>query len=331
MPRPSPLLPLLVLVSLATPACTRHACRSRALPTASTRAASPVPAAPAAPAVPRPASVLRDGATGAAVGPEAWARLVAGADVVAFGEFHEDPEGSRAEGALWDALLGAADGRPATLALEFFEKDTQGDLDAYLAGALAKPDFVKRTRQGPAYEKTHGPLVEAAKAHGRAVLAANAPRRLVTAYRKQAEAYEDWKAALPEADRAALPRSTSTPEGPYRERFVSLMGQERGAAFFKAQSLWDDAMAESVADARTAHPDARVLLVVGGFHVQERLGTLAKIAQRRPEDRLALVVMAHGDGPDLALPADAQGTADLVLVVPRPPPEPPAPAPKVRP
>jgi hypothetical protein len=113
------------------------------------------------PAAPRgPASVLRDGATGAAVGPEAFARLVAAADVVAFGEFHEDAQGAKAQAALWEAVRTAPDGRPAALALEFFERDTQGDLDAYLAGTLPEADLVKRARQGAAYRTTHRPLVE---------------------------------------------------------------------------------------------------------------------------------------------------------------------------
>src|SRR5262245_39809848 len=77
-----------------------------------------------------PASVLRDGTTGAPADAGTLARLVAGADLVAFGEFHEDAEGARLEAALWEAVRTADDGRPAALALEFFERDTQADLDA---------------------------------------------------------------------------------------------------------------------------------------------------------------------------------------------------------
>jgi uncharacterized iron-regulated protein len=263
-----------------------------------------------------PASVLRDGTTGLAVGAEAYARVVAGADVVMFGELHGHAEGAKAELALWRAVAAAPDGRPGALALEFFEKDTQADLDAHLAGTLAEADLVKRARQSNAYAATHGPLVAEAKAKGLRVIAANAPRRLVTAYRKQAEPYEAWKAALPEADRAFLPRTTAETPGPYREKFLNLMGPERGPAFFKAQALWDDAMAESVADARAADPAARVLLVVGGFHVADRLGTLEKFAARRPADRVVLVQMATSADAALPLPPDQRGRADLVLVVP---------------
>jgi uncharacterized iron-regulated protein len=291
------------------------------------RRAQAPPGAPVADAPPRqptrsvaaaPTSVLRDGASGE---PADWAavqRVVSASDVVAFGEFHDDVEGARFEERLWRLVTAAPDARPGTLAMEFFERDVQPALDAYLAGSLDETEFAKRARQGPGYPKAHRPLVEHAKAAGRPVVAANAPRSLVTAYRKQEAPYAEWKAGLATEQQAALPRGTSVIEDAYREKFMALMGAERGARIFKAQSLWDDAMAEAVADRRAAHPSERVLLVVGAFHVQGRLGTLTKLAQRRPGDRVGLIVMAHADDAALSLPADLRGAADLVLVVPQP-------------
>jgi len=314
----------LTLLTLFALALTTAGC-ARARPPG-TRGGVPPRATPEA--VAPPDAVLRDGRTGIEVGRIILDALLAGSDVIAFGEYHDDPAGSRFESRLWERLTSPdlAGARPATLAMEFLERDTQGDLDAYLAGTLTETEFVTRTRQGPGYPKAHRPLIERAKAIRRPVIAANAPRRLVTAYRKQEAPYAEWKAALPEADRAALPRNTTVIDDAYRANFVELMGAERGARIFKAQSLWDDAMAEAVADRRTAHPDERVLLVVGGFHVQGRLGTLTKYVERRPGDRVGLIVMGYGEGLDLALPADTRGQADLVLLV-RKPPEPPA-APK---
>jgi uncharacterized iron-regulated protein len=303
----------LVLLALACAGCVqRGAARTAPAPAPDARP-RPVLSKPAA-----PASVLRDGATGV---PADWAaveRVVRGADVVAFGEFHDDAEGARFEERLWRLVTAAPDARPGTLAMEFFERDVQPALDAYLAGSLDEADFTRRARQGPGYAKAHRPLIEHAKAAGRPVVAANAPRPLVTAYRKQEAPYAEWKAGLAPEQQAALPRETSVIEDAYREKFMALMGAERGARIFKAQSLWDDAMAEAVADRRAAHPTERVLLVVGAFHVQGRLGTLTKLAQRRPGDRVGLIVMAHAEDPALSLPADLVGAADLVLVVPSP-------------
>ncbi len=314
----------LLLLALFACALLTAGC-ARARPCASQ---SRAPTAPPTQAVAPRDAVLRDGTTGIEVGHLILDAVLAGNDVIAFGEYHDDPEGSRFESRIWERLTSPefAGTRPATLAMEFFERDTQADLDAYLAGNLAEAEFVKRTRLGPGYPRAHRPLIEHAKAIHRPVIAANAPRRLVTAYRKQEAPYAEWKAALPEADRAALPQATTIIDDAYRARFMEMMGAERGARIFKAQSLWDDAMAEAVADRRTVHPDERVLLVVGGFHVQGRLGTVKKLLQRRPTERVGLIVMAYGEGPGLALPAEMRGQAGLVLLVAKPP-EPPA-APK---
>jgi uncharacterized iron-regulated protein len=265
-------------------------------------------------------SVLREGTSGREVPLSALDRVIARNDVIAFGEYHDQADGARLEAVLWERLTTTPPpgGRSATLAMEFLERDVQADVDAYLAGQIDEATFVKRARQGPGYAATHRALVERAKATGRPVIAANAPRRLVTAYRKQDAAYADWKATLPEADRGWLPSSTRTIDDLYRARFVELMGEERGATFFKAQSLWDDAMAEAVADRRAKAPNERVLLIVGGFHVEGRLGTLTKLAERRPQDRVGLIVMAYGEDAALSLPADVRGQADLVLVVRKP-------------
>lgn len=317
-----PLLALLAATVLAGCTAPRRGCAPGGTPRAP-RTARPGAAStgPVAPALPRDAYVLYDGATGARVSLDAVLPVLRAADVVAFGELHEQPGANRFSAELFQALS-AGDQRPTVLAMEFLERDTQGAVDAYLAGTLPEPEFVKQARLSPAYATSHRPMVEHAKAQHLRVVAANAPRRLVTAFRKQAESFEDWKAAQNEADRGLLPRSSTQLDDAYRRNFVELMGAERGPAFFKAQSLWDDAMAEAIADARAAAPAARVLLVVGGFHVQNRLGTLTKYALRRPDDKLVLVSTVFAEGPTPALPPSARGVGDYVLVVMPPPPKP---------
>ena len=48
-------------------------------------------------------------------------------------------------------------------------------------------------------------------------------------------------------------------------------------------------MADAIAAHRAAHPDARVLFVVGAFHVAGRLGAITKYVARRPNDRVAVL------------------------------------------
>lgn len=277
---------------------------------------------PAAPAKPRP-FVLYNGSDGAETTLEAFLAASETADLVAFGEFHGHPVGATMELKVLEGM--AAGKRPVALAMEFFERDVQGALDEYLAGKTTEAEFLKVARQGPAYPTTHRPLVEFAKARKIPVIAANAPRRLVTGYRKAEKPYAEYLATLSEADRGFLPAETTAATGPYLDRFTKLMGPDRGAKLIVGQSLWDDAMADAMATYRSAHPDARVMFVVGGFHVAGRLGTITKYSARRPNDRVAILVMSHGEPPALAFDAEDKGEGDAILtVVPQPAPAAPA-------
>ena len=234
---------------------------------------------------------------------------------MAFGELHGHPVGAEWELELLQAMH--ASGRPVALAMEFFERDTQAALDAYLAGDMEEEAFLKATRQGKAYATTHGPLIAYCKAHGIPVIAANAPRPLVKAYRKQEAPYAEWLPTLTETERATLPRSTSTPEDAYREAFMKLMGPKRGPSFFRSQALWDDAMGEAVADFRAAHPETAVLLVVGAFHVTRRLGTVTKLLERQPGDRVHVMVMKMAQE-GLTFDDTHREAGDVVVLVRRP-------------
>lgn len=282
----------------------------------------PMPMPTPTPVRPRPFA-LYDGKDGAPTTLEAFLAASKDADLVAFGELHGHPVGAAMELKVLEGM--AAGPRPVALAMEFLERDVQGAIDDYLAGRTTEAEFLKVARQGPAYAVTHRPLVEFAKARKFAVIAANAPRRLVTEYRKSEKSYADYVGTLTEADRGYLPAETTVATGPYLDRFTKLMGAERGPKLIKAQSLWDDAMADAIAAHRTAHPDARVMFVVGGFHVMGRLGTITKFKARRPDDRVAVLVMSQGTPPALEFDAEDRGEGDLILTVP-PQPAPAAPA-----
>ena len=204
-------------------------------------------------------------------------------DLVAFGELHEHPAARRAELELLTTMLEQP--RPVALALEFFERDTQPALDDYIAGRIDEGELRRVTARTDAYDRQHRALVEACKRVGAPVIAANAPRRLVTAYRKQELPYAQWLATLDEADRALMPTTTEPPHDEHERRFMALMGSKRGPAFWKSMALWNDAMAESITRFREGHAQHRVLLVVGAFHVAARLGTVTQYLRWRPDDR----------------------------------------------
>lgn len=258
--------------------------------------------------------VIYDGRLGSPTTLDAFVGEALGTDLVVFGELHGDPVGAEYELALLEAL-DAKGARPVALAMEFFETDTQAHLDAYLAGEMDEETFVKETKRNAAYATTHGPLVEWAKANGAPVIAANAPRQLVSAWRKAEGTYDEYLASLTPEERALLPASTSQVDDAYWERFEALMGEAMAKPFFRSQSLWDDAMAESMAEFRESHPNHRILFVVGGFHVTEKLGTITKYLQRRPGDRVSSIVMSMSPDGSLAWDPADHHAGDAVLMV----------------
>lgn len=151
-----------------------------------------------------------------------------GADVVLFGEEHNDVVCNELEAQLLSVL--AAQPRPVALAMEFFESDTQAALDAYLARRIDEAAFREQARQGRAYVLSHRPLIELCRAGDIPVLAANAPRRLVRSFRTSDLAYAEFRQSLPPADQRWLPVRSAYLSGPYEKRFFEMMSAHEGAA-----------------------------------------------------------------------------------------------------
>jgi uncharacterized iron-regulated protein len=222
-------------------------------------------------------------------------------DVVLVGELHDHPVGLPWAARFFDALasrgVGATPARTAALAMEFFERDEQDEVDALVRGELGEAAFLEATglRRGP-WELGHRAMVETARRHGLPVVAANAPR----AYTKRARIEGlDALRALPEAERALFALPDPLPGGRYRERFAELMGgheamgEEKLAGFFVAQSVWDATMSESVLRTLDAGR-APVVLVVGRFHVEHDGGVVQLLRRARPELRAMVVAMIEG-------------------------------------
>ncbi len=337
-----------------------------------------------------------DGHSGKRISLGEVARRCKLSDVVLFGEMHSDAICNQLEAQLFYVL--AQDARPVALAMEFFEADTQATLEAYLRGRVTEPAFRELTRQNRAYVYAHRPLIEFCRAAHVLVIAANAPRRLVRAYRRSGLDYDEYRAGLDADDQRWVPRESEYLTGPYEDRFMALMGghgegmsaepladepdeppahhhhhsppalesdeehptsqptsapadvdddetattQPTSApaaetqpampaftlddltGFYRAQLLWDDAMAETLADYRAAHLRTRLMLIVGVFHVSDFGGTVTKFRARRPDDRvLTIVYRATQDGRFPFDPEDRHA-GDIVIygIVPEPEPEP---------
>ena len=262
---------------------------------------------------------LFDGKSGKKIDLATVVARAEGVDFLAFGELHRHPAGSLVQKELLEAMVEQT--RPVTLAMEFFERDTQGVLDRYLDYELEEADFMKWCRQAKSYAKSHRPLIEICKDKEYAVIAANAPRRLATEFRKSAAEYAEFLELITPAERSYLPRAWSDMEGEERERFFEAMGgheTDKTSTFTRSMALWDDAMAEACADVREKNGETRVVLMVGTFHVARGAQTVRKYRERRPDDAVLTLVMSFGE---LAFSADDEGKGDFVMKVHPPKPK----------
>jgi uncharacterized iron-regulated protein len=277
-------------------------------------------------------------ATGEAVTLEELTDRALAADVVIIGEEHDNARAQALAAELWDKVLARKPEPPVNpaLALEFFERDEQLVLDDYLAGVISTQRAFERDagRTEGNYPAGHKRMLEAAKAAGRPVLAANVPRRYAT-YAREA-GFDALEQLSP--DRRAMftiPQPPAMEE--YRRRFNAVMkpmleqhsapapappapeGQPPDAAarareteeklegLYRGQILKDATMADVVARAVEAG-HGPVFLVVGRFHTDNQGGTLAYLRRRLPEADILTVSVTRA--------AEEEAPADVVVIAP---------------
>ncbi len=202
------------------------------------------------------------------------------ADVLFFGEEHNDSAGHYMEKEIFNALQKQY-GNKLALSMEMFETDCQLVLNEYLNGFISEERMIKEARAWSNY-KDYKPAVEIAKQNKLNVIAANPPRRYVNMVSRKGMQSLD---SLPKSSKRFLPPLPyDTATGSYREKFMDFMkGGSPGtgnARIFYSQSLWDAGMANSIYNYWKKNKDKKIFHMVGRFHCDEKLGTAAQLQNR---------------------------------------------------
>lgn len=261
----------------------------------------------------------------------AWDGLVAAAsdaDAVIIGENHGHPLGLAFSAELWTDVLARRD--KAVLSMEFFNRDEQARLDDYLTGIVDENAFLKATRRtsDAVYPPGHRTMVEAAKSHTRPVIASNAPRTYVTTASR--ESYQRL-ASLTDEQKRLFRVPDELPTGKYRADYDAIMSDPAMASHggdkkdetpeqlkkrldsgFRAQSLWDWTMAESIARGidRAGTP---VVHVVGRFHSDFSGGLVQALGKLRPGTKVVIVSVV--DSTSDSLKDEDRNRGDFVVYV----------------
>ena len=201
---------------------------------------------------------------------------LASADVLFFGEEHNDSAGHYLESKIFRALH-AQYANQLALSLEMFETDNQLVLNEYLQGKIDESRFSSNVRLWSNY-RDYRPMIEYAKQNQLSVIAANPPRRYVNMVSRRG--MKSLDSLSKEAKQLLPPLPYDTLGNPYREKFLSLMkGAPESASknIYYSQSLWDAGMAYSMYAFLKKNKGMKIFHCVGKFHSDEKLGTAAQL------------------------------------------------------
>ncbi|HEY2745698.1 MAG TPA: ChaN family lipoprotein [Polyangia bacterium] len=212
-----------------------------------------------------------DGASGDELADRNLDDKLRAARVIYVGEEHPNPHDHAAEVEVLERAY-AAD--PSLgLGMEMLPHQYQGSLDAYVGGTLDEAGFLAAVAWSETWGYEWGlykPLLEFCRAHKLPAYALNAPRSLAHAVAK------NGIDGLTPAEKAELPEMKPGPE-PHRELVREAFAQHphgkfdeaKFERFYQAQLVWDETMAQHVAEALAAPgAPARLVVVAGEGHTR---------------------------------------------------------------
>lgn len=214
------------------------------------------------------------------------------ADVVYLGETHDRIEDHQAQLDILKALH--KQNPKIAIAMEMFQRPYQDVLDQYIAGKITEAELVKQSeyeqRWGFSWEY-YAPILRFAKTHELPVLAANTPTEVT---RKVARSGLE---SLTPAERKYIPPLSEirTDNAEYRKRVQDAYEQHHHAGhgnsdgferFFTAQVLWDETMADAIAQFIQVNPNYQVVVLAGEGHIVYGYGIPSRVARRLNNNQL---------------------------------------------
>ncbi|MGD8228002.1 MAG: ChaN family lipoprotein [Desulfobacteraceae bacterium] len=234
-------------------------------------------------------------------------------DLVFIGEMHDNPEHHLIQVQILQAL--AACCGPVSIAMEFFERPQQPTLDRYHRGELDERAFLKEVDWGYDYH-FYRPLIRMAKQNGGAVLAINAPRDVVKKVAREGlESLDESekKKIAQEIDLSNEAHRNYVQEAYERHTHGDLKKFEY---FYEAQCVWEDTMAESLAE--YLRENGRMLVAfTGNGHIINKFGVPDRTIERVPVSMVTIMPLALSKEETIE-----RGTADYVWLTADYPPRP---------
>ncbi|AFY95391.1 ChaN family lipoprotein [Chamaesiphon minutus] len=208
------------------------------------------------------------------------------ANVIYLGETHDRPIDRQHQLAIIEALF--QHNPQVAIGMEMFQRPAQPLLDRYLAGKITVAELRVQSefdkRWGYKWED-YAPILEFAKANRLPVIALNTPTEITRkAAREGLEsltaAERQWIPPLTEIDRSNA-KYQQMILGSYRQHagIVSISSKSFDR-FYNAQLLWDETMAERVANFVKQNPRSQKVVIAGSSHIIYGYGIPDRVLRR---------------------------------------------------
>ncbi len=239
---------------------------------------------------------------------------LAKAEVVLFGESHNDPIAHWMQLLITQSLYEALDGQ-LLLGAEMFEADNQTVLNEYLGGFIREKDLKKEAKVWPNYETDYKPLLDFALENQLPFIATNIPRRYANlVYRRGLEVLDSLSYAA-KKHIAPLPIQVNLDLKCYKD--ILQMAAHGGSAQKNlpySQAVKDATMAWFIVE--NLPPVGVFLHFNGSYHSDNKESIFWYIQEYRPQTEVMTITTVSQD--DISkLEEEHLNKADFILCTPK--------------
>lgn len=230
------------------------------------------------------------------------------ADIVFFGEMHDDPISHWLELKL---LKDISAEHGMVLGFEMFERDNQEALDKYVNGSISADSLKTEARLWKNFKTDYKPMVDFAIEHNMKCVATNVPRVYASnVYKEGFEALEQL-GSNERAYLAPLPIEYDANLASYQE-MLSMMAGHGGENLPKAQAIKDATMAYSIAE--TYEKDKKYIHYNGSFHSDDYEGIIWYLNKYKPGLKIFTITTRIDDEENMIID-ELKGKANYIIAV----------------
>ncbi|HAQ64314.1 MAG TPA: iron-regulated protein [Bacteroidales bacterium] len=239
-------------------------------------------------------------------------QAAASADVILFGELHNNPVCHWLQLELTRDIFEVAETN-LVLGAEMFETDNQLLMSELMAGKIRMKDFENEAKLWPNYKTDYKPLLAFAVEKELNFVATNVPRRYAAMVNMKGFETLDSLSPAARAFLAPLPVPYDSGLKSYKD-MQTLMGPEHtNPNLPKAQALKDATMAWSIL--QNLKPGQRFIHFNGTYHSDDFEGIVWYLNQWRPGLKIVTISSVSVPDPEV-LPDTLQGKATFILALP---------------